>query len=1182
MYSDFWILPETHCRGNEILQVNSYQVFQVNRQVNVNNRRGSGGIAIAVNNSLLETHIIEGVYKGIEGQLGLKLKCKLNDFLIGVVGMYLPPDSYVYGQNAEHFFNEASVIWNDLSDCDILIGGGDLNARTKDMIDYLPDIDGNLPPRYNPDLIKNAHGNNFITFLKDNRAIILNGRITPEYNNFTFVSTRGSSVPDYMFCPLDHHQYCTDMKTLLVRDLVNSMTIPPPPRLPDHSVLSATFLSSHYNFGQNEQSSFEPFQNDIPSNKISKKNLKKINDNFFMSESITRQVVDTIVRLESIESTQGEVDRLWREIKGLFLNEMESLPSIPMTNNKKLKKSLRKAQPFWNPELKNLWYATCQAEKSYLHFKVVSQADLSIKNNLQKAFKNAQTHFDKKFRYFKRKFINQKQNELLDMASENDPNIWAKIKRLNSPPSRPPLEIVKTDQTISTNIREILERWHLDISRLFSGLRDNPEMAFDEGFYQEIIKKKEEFDKMEESEQQNFSDFEFSSDCLNSEITFQEVSKAIDKTKLGKAYLEIPNDVLKNFNAKTLLHKYFNLCFSSGLNPSEWDYSSIKPIPKPDKDSRDPLQNRCITILCCVAKVYSSILNRRLKMYLESNDILVNEQNGFRASRSCIDHIFVLITIIRNRKELGKETFLAFIDYKKAFDSVERNCLLYKLAKIGINGKMYRAIAALYSNPRSCVVLNSHETDYFECPIGVKQGDCLSPTLFAIFINDLASEIKNLNIGINLNFEGGQDIEHNILNILLYADDIVCLAESENDLQDILIIIENWCKKWRLEINLTKTNILHIRSKRKPQSSFTFLFDMRPVPYCKYYKYLGVNINEHLDFKFTVDKHSDSAGRALSTIITKMIKNGGFPYKVYAMLYNACVTSIADYSGAVTGFDNFDSSMKLHLRAIRAFLGVPKNVCSAGLLSEVDLLLPQYRTNIQMIRQYHRIQCMDNSKLAKKIYLWDRELNENNGLKTWSTEVKLIFEKTNSLATFSSNNIFNLKATVNDMISSFKIKQQEYLILECGLKPKLRTFNLFKDFQEQPAYVTKPLTFHQRRMLARTRLGCLPLRVETGRYTVPRLPEHLRTCLVCRAPNQLVDINGVEVGPVESEMHFLYQCDAYSAARGIWFGKMTIPENFETLPEEIKLKTALNDQMNIKFTAQFIIEALNIRSKLLK
>ena len=64
---------------------------------------------------------------------------------------------------------------------------------------------------------------------------------------------------------------------------------------------------------------------------------------------------------------------------------------------------------------------------------------------------------------------------------------------------------------------------------------------------------------------------------------------------------------------------------------------------------------------------------------------------------------------------------------------------------------------------------------------------------------------------------------------------------------------------------------------------------MRPVPYCSYYKYLGVNINEFLDFNFTISMHSDSAGRALRSIITKMIKNGGFPYKVYSMLYDACV-----------------------------------------------------------------------------------------------------------------------------------------------------------------------------------------------------------------------------------------------------------------------------------------------------
>ena len=114
---------------------------------------------------------------------------------------------------------------------------------------------------------------------------------------------------------------------------------------------------------------------------------------------------------------------------------------------------------------------------------------------------------------------------------------------------------------------------------------------------------------------------------------------------------------------------------------------------------------------------------------------------------------------------------------------------------------MYNAISSLYSNPRSRVILNDYETDYFDFPIGVKQGDNLSPTLFAIFINNLASEIKESNISINLNVDGGPNIDY-VLSILLYADDIVCLAESETDLQSILFIVEKWCKKWRLEVNL--------------------------------------------------------------------------------------------------------------------------------------------------------------------------------------------------------------------------------------------------------------------------------------------------------------------------------------------------------------------------------------------
>ena len=79
----------------------------------------------------------------------------------------------------------------------IYFAGSDLNSRTKDDLDYIPDVDGDTPPRINPDQERNNHGKCFLQFLKDNRALICNGRITPEQNDFTFVSPQGRSVPDY-------------------------------------------------------------------------------------------------------------------------------------------------------------------------------------------------------------------------------------------------------------------------------------------------------------------------------------------------------------------------------------------------------------------------------------------------------------------------------------------------------------------------------------------------------------------------------------------------------------------------------------------------------------------------------------------------------------------------------------------------------------------------------------------------------------------------------------------------------------------------------------------------------------------------------------------------------------------------------------------------------------------------
>ena len=150
--------------------------------------------------------------------------------------------TYHYGKDAEGYFTDLSVLWSDLSDCDLVVGGGDLNSRTKNEVDYIPEIDGKFVlPRTNPDDNKNSHGGYFLQFLKDNRALICNGRVTPELNDFTFLNARGRSVPDYIYCPADHIHYCKSLKVIKMSDVINEYNLHVPTSVPDHSILVSQF-----------------------------------------------------------------------------------------------------------------------------------------------------------------------------------------------------------------------------------------------------------------------------------------------------------------------------------------------------------------------------------------------------------------------------------------------------------------------------------------------------------------------------------------------------------------------------------------------------------------------------------------------------------------------------------------------------------------------------------------------------------------------------------------------------------------------------------------------------------------------------------------------------------------------------------------------------------------------------
>ena len=127
----------------------------------------------------------------------------------------------------------------------------------------------------------------------------------------------------------------------------------------------------------------------------------------------------------------------------------------------------------------------------------------------------------------------------------------------------------------------------------------------------------------------------------------------------------------------------------------------------------------------------------------------------------------------------------------------------------------------------------------------------------------------------------------------------------------------------------------------------------------------------------------------------------------------------------------------------------------------------------------------------------------------------------------------------------------------------------------QPAYVTKPLTFLQKKHLSKIRLGSLELRIESGRFSRPRLEINERICLICRDTNL-----GLDLEPqIETEAHFLFFCDYYNNLRNTLLTDLVKPENFGNLDEGSKLSIVLNVPENVKKTAQFIINAYNMRSK---
>ena len=182
---------------------------------------------------------------------------------------------------------------------------------------------------------------------------------------------------------------------------------------------------------------------------------------------------------------------------------------------------------------------------------------------------------------------------------------------------------------------------------------------------------------------------------------------------------------------------------------------------------------------------------QRLQNVVLQFKILSENQIAYRKNYQTSDHIFTLRAIIEHTFKVKKKPlYLCFVD------SIDHGDLIRKLINYGIRGNFLNIISSLYGKVKSCVRGDDDLTNLFSCSRGVRQGCLLSPLLFALFLNDLNAKLSESSSGINL----GNDS----IYTLLYADDLVLIAENPKDMQAQINLLNQFVNSVKMKVNLGK------------------------------------------------------------------------------------------------------------------------------------------------------------------------------------------------------------------------------------------------------------------------------------------------------------------------------------------------------------------------------------------
>ena len=276
-----------------------------------------------------------------------------------------------------------------------------------------------------------------------------------------------------------------------------------------------------------------------------------------------------------------------------------------------------------------------------------------------------------------------------------------------------------------------------------------------------------------------------------------------------------------------------NKSIKDGVFPDAWKRATVIPLPK--------LNNPCgvsdyrpISLLPLPGKLLEKLLHTQLIGYLENNNLLNEKQNGFRKKHNTSDTVFKLVHDLTGGMNARKHTSAVFVDFAKAFDTIDHTKLINKLRMFSVHTDVIDWFYSYLLNRKQRVMVNGKYSEWDTVEYGVPQGSILGPLLFIMYTNDLTKCIRNS-------------------EVLLYADDTViyrCDTDTVRNYRNIqgdLNRLYKWCNQNGLTINSRKTKVIDFGKSRKKVNDLHINKEL--LVYEKQYKYLGVILDHNLNFE---------------------------------------------------------------------------------------------------------------------------------------------------------------------------------------------------------------------------------------------------------------------------------------------------------------------------------------------